>query len=250
MIETSEAMNEVQNDTEGTPESVQEAEVQEETQEQTTQAETEQPQEEAPKEPDNGYSQQYQNWKALREKAERAERERDEAIARLKNTNPQSDQQTQQENYDLGDDDLAEGKHLKHYQTKSEARMRQLEEQVIESKLRTAYPDFDKIVNAETLAMLKDADPELTESLAANPNLYSKAVAAYKSIKRYNLSPNSYQKEKEVVKKNTRKPQSATSVNPQKGNSPLARANEFAQKLTPERKRQIRQEMKEIIRNS
>jgi len=246
MLENEE-LSEVQNESEVTAEFIQETEAQQDNEQTQTEEESQEQKAQIPNQANDPYVDQVQNWRALREKVAQAERERDEALARLNQNQPNT--QTNQESFNIGDDDLAEGKHLKYYYQQSEQKLKQVEEQLIETKLRNAYPDFDSVVNQETLSMLRDADPELTESLAANPNLYSKAVAAYKSIKRYGLSPKSYDKEKEMVKNNSAKPRTVNSLSPQQGNSPLSKANEFAQRLTPERKKQIREEMREIIRN-
>jgi hypothetical protein len=197
---------------------------------------------------DAEYTKHVQNWRALREAREQAERERDEARAQLRQYQPAPRQEQQPLTY--GDDDLIEGKHLKQNQQQIDSRIAQLEGQLIETKLKAAYPDFEEVVNKDTLGMLRDADPELAESLAANPNFYSKAVAAYKSIKRYGLSADKFEREKEKVTINTAKPRTVTSIAPQQGESPLSRANAFANGLTDELKAQMWQEMKDIMRNS
>lgn len=183
-----------------------------------------------------------QNWRALREAKERAERERDEIIAQMQKGSPQQ----QQEELSYNDDDLIEGKHLKQSMSKTDRRIQQLEGQLIEAQIRAKFPDFDKVVTQETLGMLKDTDPELAESLAANRNLYSQAVAAYKSIKRYGLHGNDYVREKETVNTNVSKPRTVTSLSPQQGDSPLTRANAFANGLTDDLKKQLYQEMKDL----
>lgn len=199
---------------------------------------------EKPEEPE--FVKHVNNWKVLREAKERAERERDEALAQLRKGAPQ----TQEEETTFADDDLIEGKHLKKTIGRTDARIRQLEGQLIEAQIRAKYPDFDEVVTTDSLSMLRDTDPELAESLAMNTNLYSQAVAAYKSIKRYGIVPNNYEKEKAVVNKNIAKPRTVTSLSPQQGESPLSRANAFANGLTDDLKKQIWQEMQDIVNNS
>jgi len=203
------------------------------------------------------------DWRKLRDKADKAERERDDAVRRLqesqgdnnRRTSPKQQQQLDDNRHDeefvIGDDDLLEGKHFKSLEKKQSQRIAQLEAQVIESKIRSTYPDFDEVVNNETISMLKDADPELAESIASNRNLHSQAVTAYKSIKRYGFVENKKHNDinKQAIAKNSNKPRTVTSIAPQQGDSPLSRANAFANGLTDELKEQRWKEAKEIIRN-
>jgi len=193
------------------------------------------------------YVKHVNNWRSLREGKERAERERDELLAKMKAMQKGGQEE---EDISFSDDDLIEGKHLKKTMSKTESRIKQLEGQLIEAQIRAKYPDFDKVVTPDTLGMLKDTDPELAESLAMNPNLYSQAIAAYKSIKRYGIADQSYDRDKEVVNKNVAKPRTVTSLNPQQGESPLSRANAFANGLTDDLKKQMWQEMQDIVNNS
>jgi len=194
------------------------------------------------------YTKHVQNWKALRDAREKAERERDEALKLLQQQG--QNQHVKEEQFNISDDDLIEGKHLKYTQRKSEQKIADLEKRLIETQVKAAYPDFDEVVNSDTVRMLRDADPELAESLAANPNMHSQAVAVYKSIKRYGLArPQKYNKDKEKVNTNISKPRSAASLSPQQGESPLSRANAFATELTDDLKAQIWAEMKAAVKN-
>jgi len=200
---------------------------------------------------DSEYVKHVQDWRALREKTERAERERDEAIKMLQQQqNAVYQQQPESKEFNVGDDDLIEGKHLKHQKQDIDQRFAQLEERLIEAHIKTKYPDFDDVVTPETLGMLRDTDPELAESIAANPNIQSKAIAVYKSIKRCGLAkPTSYDRSKEKVNNNFTKPRTVTSISPQQGDSPLSRANAFAEGLTDDVKAQVWKEMQEIMKN-
>ena len=129
----------------------------------TEEAPIEQPKEEPT------YDKNVQNWRSLREKAQKAERERDELLKKLQEQ--QNSHKQQQDDYKPIDDDLASGKDIKRIEKQQAQRIAQLEQQVIESKLKSQYPDFDEVVNQDTLGMLQDVDPELAESLASNPNL-------------------------------------------------------------------------------
>ncbi|MFW6121423.1 MAG: hypothetical protein ACOC80_11070, partial [Petrotogales bacterium] len=192
-----------------------------------------------------------ENWRNLREAKDRAEQEAAELRRLLQErsqTKPQqeSSQQESVEEPQFGDDDLIEGKHLKSYSKKYEKHIQNLEQRLIEQQIKSQYPDFDKVVNKETLEMLRDSDPDLADSIAANPNLMSKANAAYKAIKRAGfIESNTHQKGKEKVQENINKPRPVSSISPQQGKSPLSRANAFAEGLTPELKEQLWKEIKE-----
>lgn len=227
----------LQADTNPTPEIQQnDAEVQQQSQE-TDQQVAQQPQ--ALKE-----SSEERNFRALREKADRIQRERDEALARIKHY--EAAQNVESEALNLGPDDLAEGRHL----NKVENKIRALEHQLMESKLRSQYPDIDSIVNDDNIAILKAKHPELAQTIGANKNLYSQAVAAYTMIKQLGISQDTtYDADKNLAQRNAAKPKPLASVAPQQGDTPLSRANAFANGLTDELKKQLHREMIEAMRN-
>jgi hypothetical protein len=70
-------------------------------------------------------------------------------------------------------------------------------------KLKKQYSDFDEIVNNETLAILDEQEPELSESIAASKDPYKIGVQAYKYIKALNLAQKApeIRRSKEVEKK-------------------------------------------------
>ncbi len=200
------------------------------------------------------------NIRAIREKAERydrVERERDELMRKLQEMemarNPQQAQPKQEEDYTIESDTLVEGKHLSKYDKK----IRQLEDKLkgyeqqsnvtaAEVRLKTLYPDFDKVVSRDNIEQLRASYPELAETLnASSTDIYSKAVSAYTLIKKLGISPNedAYQQDKERALKNAVKPRPLTSISPQQGDSPLSKANAFANGLTDELKAQLRKEM-------
>lgn len=184
------------------------------------------------------------NFRALREKADRIQRERDEALVRLKHY--EASQNVESEALNLGPDDLAEGKHL----NKVENKIRALEQQLMESKLRAQYPDIDSVVNDDTIAILKSKHPELAQTIGANKNLYSQAVTAYTMIKQLGISQDAtYDADKNLAQRNASKPKPLASVAPQQGDTPLSRANAFANGLTDELKKQLHREMIEAMRN-
>jgi len=206
-------------------------------------------------------SENEKNIRVLRQKAERAdraERERDELMRKLQEMetarNPQQTQAQSKpdEDYNIESDTLVEGKHLSKYDKK----IRQLEDKLkgyeqqnnvtaAEVRLKNLYPDFDKVVSRDNIEQLKANYPELAETLnSSSTDIYSKAVSAYTLIKKLGISPeDAYQQDKERAMKNAVKPRPLTSISPQQGDSPLSKANAFANGLTDELKAQLRKEM-------
>jgi hypothetical protein len=200
--------------------------------------------------------QKEKNLRILRERAERIERERDEALNRLQqieNRNKPVEPQEDDLAINIGADDLAEGKHLNKMATK----IKKLEEQIknyqyqsttltAEARLKAEHPDFDKVVSKENIEILKESYPELAMTLQESSNLYTKAKSAYTLIKKLGIhTDENYDKERELVQKNAAKPKPLAAVSPQQGDSPLSRANAFANGLTPELKEQLYKEMLE-----
>lgn len=196
------------------------------------------------------------NFKKLREAKDKAERERDELIRYFKETQQSKEtakEPEEDEEIHLGPDDLAEGKHL----TKVAKKIKKLEEQLksyqqkstavsIETQLKNQYPDFDKVVTSDNLKSLKESYPEIASTISSTTDLYSKAVSAYTLLKKLNIHvEDTYQNERDIVHKNISKPRPLTSVSPQQGDSPLSKANAFANGLTDELKSQLYKEIVE-----
>jgi len=202
--------------------------------------------------PDDEYNQRVQNWRALREKASQAEKlaqEHEELKKRLAQyeNQPQKDQPTEEE-FNLSDDDLVEAKHLKKVEKKIASRyekeLNNIKSEMAESRLRADLPDYYEVVTKDTLGMLKDADPDLAQSILSNPNPVSQAKAAYRAVKMYGFAPtDAHKKQHAKVQANNAKPRPLSSVSPQQGESPLSRANAFAEGLTPDLQKQLWQEM-------
>ena len=206
--------------------------------------------------------------KSFRELAaakKRAERERDEYFARLQEleskpahrqsaTTPK-EQFEEDEEFHLGADDIAEGKHISKVDSRAQKKIKALEERLskyeaktaeerAETALRTKYADFDKVVSHDNVAMLTEAYPELARTLHSTDDLYTKAVSAYTLIKKFGIYQESpFNSEKAVALKNVVKPRPLTSVSPQQGDTALSRANAFANGLTDELKTQLLKEM-------
>lgn len=199
------------------------------------------------------------SFKALREKAERIERERDEAIYRLQQFESQKQQQSESndEDFNLGPDDIAEGKHLSKVSKKIQKLENQLKQyeqksqtQSTESRIKSQFPDFDRVVSKDNIELLNQQYPEIANTLRNSQDLYSTAVSAYTLIKQFGIHQDDlYERDRIMAQKNAAKPKPVASVNPQHGESPLSRANAFANGLTDDLKAQLNKEMIEAMKN-
>lgn len=193
------------------------------------------------------------NFAALRQKAETAERERDAALKRI--------QEIEAQDYNLGPDDLAEGKHLKKIHQNVSNEINKLKEEIqtyrkqsyeaaTEARIKASYHDFDSIVTPDNLSALRDSHPELDATIRSAPDLYAQAVTAYTMIKKLGIAGDKeYAADREKAQTNAYKPRPATSISPQQGDNPLTRANAFADGLTDELKESLRKEMYSAIKN-
>jgi hypothetical protein len=195
------------------------------------------------------------NLTYFRKLADQAARERDDAIRRLQEIERQKEQKVEypDEDITIKDDELVEGKHLAKYVRK----IKQLEEQqrnyiqrttesTAEMRLKAQYPDFDKVMTMDNVQTLSAAYPELAKTINSSNDLYEKASSAYTLIKKfgiYNDQPFEADKQKAIA--NAAKPRPSASVSPQQGDSPMQRANAFANGLTKELKEQLIKEMNE-----
>lgn len=201
--------------------------------------------------PDEDQSPQ-RNFARLREAKERAEYERDEAIRYIQRMQTQhTEQHPASDEKDPAPDDLTERWYVDKKIKSLENQIRQYEQHtqsnVAEARIRSQYNDFDQVVTPETIELLRNTYPEVAQTLHATPDLYSKAVSTYNIIKKFGISRSSNPQaeyEKQLAQRNASKPRSANSVSPQQGETPLNKANEWANGiLTPERKAQLYKEM-------
>ena len=202
---------------------------------------------------------EHPNWRVLREKAERAEREmariqkeRDE-MQKLLESYQTPKPKEEEEEIRINPDELVEGKHLTRYEKKLKKIEQTLAEQAqktqqvtAEARIRSEFPEFDKVVTEETLYILRTQFPELASSINANPDLYSKAKAAHQAIVKLGLAPDS-STEQVILDKNQAKPKPISSIAPGQGSSPLSQANAFANGLTDELKKQLYKEALDAI---
>ena len=198
------------------------------------------------------------NFKALRLEKERLERENFKALKQIEELQRKAQKPDEDMDLEISDDDLFEGKHYKKIQRQLKKQKEDLEQYqaqikmtTTEAKLKAQYSDFDKVVNEETIKRLTQEEPEIADTISSTQNLYSKAVSAYKMIKKLGIYvEDNYAPDRNVVQRNSLRPKASASVSPQQGDSPLTRANEFANGLTPELKKQLWREMEESAKGN
>lgn len=210
------------------------------------------------------------SFKAIREAKEKAERERDFLMQQmLEYQKKQQSEQTQQRqpeappidddiNFDIDEDGLVEGRYVKKVTNKLKNLEKQLknyesqaQQQSIETKIKSEFPDFDKVVSSANVELLNSQFPEVARTLRDTNDLYSKAVSAYNVMKKFGIhrdDPHLEQRVKALT--NTQKPKPLASMSPQQGESPLSKANAFANGLTEDLKAHLRKEMSMARRNS
>lgn len=216
--------------------------------------------------PVNRVGPQQENFRILRERAEKAEREKEEYARKMAEIEARNKPVVQQEtdedlDFNIGADDIAEGKHL----TKVGRKIKQLEEKIKQADrareelrqqaesnaviagIKADFPDIDKVVNADTMELLRQKAPHLEKTIRSSTDLYSKAAAAYQAIKDMGLYVDEgYMADKEKVQKNMAKPRTTASVSGT--SSPLSQADIYANGLTPELKDRLHKEMIEAIK--
>jgi len=213
------------------------------------------------------------NFVEMRKKLEREQREKEElrrkneeAMQIIRNIEAQKQQQQEAPKEEpipeinLGDDDdlvevktvkaiLANQKRLEKKLAESEKKSYQM---TAEARLKANYPDWEKVISDENLERLKESDPDLMASIQYNPDPYSQYAAAYKAIKRQGIyQEDKYAADRQKAEENANKPRPLTSVSPQQGDSPLSKANAFANApLTDEVKKRYWKEMQEAMKRS
>lgn len=200
---------------------------------------------------------QERNFARLREARERAEYERDQALRYIQEIEAQKAQSAEPEDStNWESDEFVEAKAVNKKIKNLENKLRQYENQtsyqMTEARLKSQYQDFDKVVNNNTVAALREAYPEIAESLHQTPDLYNKAVSTYNIIKKFGLVESDKSlMDKAQVARNANKPKPSNSVSPQAGDSPLSKANDFANGfLTEDRKSQLWAEIQAARRTS
>ena len=232
--------------------------VEETTQEQEVPVEQEASQEQ-PQEQPKQESEGDKNWRELRQRADQYQRERDEAyriLQQLENDKRSQMKQVQpnykdeDDDFNIADDDLVEGKHVKKLFKRLEKKLDSSNEASLEMQLLQKYPDMNDVVSHENVEILNRTYPELAETLAKNPDFKKKAIAAYTAIKSMGIyKEKNYSEDALKMQQNVTKPKSINTVAQQKPTNPLSYANSFSSPMTQEMKDALYREMLEKSRS-
>ncbi len=202
-----------------------------------------------------------------RMRADRAERERDEMMKYMMSMQQPQKQQIQPaveqdslDRFSMDDESLVEGKvikdlvseirNLKSMVKGYEQKHQRTDEQTIEMRLRSQYPDINKVLTQDNIDQFAQINPDLAETIGQTKDKFKQAKLAYEMIKQYGI----YQEEtmlqdKLQAKKNSVKPRPLTSISPTQADTPMSKVNSFANApLTTELKNQLRKEMEEAIK--
>lgn len=195
-----------------------------------------------------------QNFRAMRERAEAAERGRQEAerrsseLERIIRSNMSSNQPSQKlqiadDDDDLGisDDSYIEGKDFKRYvkTLKQEVRSTRKQQEethqmyalsLAELKLNSKYNDFSKVVNDDSLNRLKNEKPPVYRSIMSNPDIAERGETAYEFLKN-DSSIDIYANENKRLEENRKKPGSAATTDAQVADTPLARIGDYDRRV-------------------
>jgi len=143
---------------------------------------------------------QERNWRAMRQRQEELERDmrrKDEMIEKLvslqstpKSFVPEEPEEPEEEFATYGKAKKAASKVV----APLEKRIQELESKLVAQKqadlmhdLRRKYPDFEDVVNAETLSLFEEKEPELATSIAETKDAYKMSIQTYKYIKALKL---------------------------------------------------------------
>lgn len=190
------------------------------------------------------------NFKALRQSAERAERERDEALRLLRERDLRDREQQGRTNvtpisddFDLAEDGYVEPKHVKRVLQETRAVRKELADykqktarELQEMMLYKQHPDIDNIVTPENIELLKELKPAYARQLSelyAQERIYEAGDLAYSYLNDLGIikpknTPKDYSADKARAHINTTKPKPMVSGTTVKNESPLARANAYA----------------------
>lgn len=209
-----------------------------------------------------------ESFRDVRAAKEKAERERDALMQQMLNMQRQQYQQPEKPqqqvveeepdiDFDIDPDSLVEGKHVKKLAAAYKSMQKQMREYqnqtqavTVEARIRATYPDFEKVVSQENIAILNEQYPEVAATLRDTPDMFNKAATAYSVIKNFGIhKQTALAPERAKAIANSQKPRPLASVSPQQGDSPLSKANAFANGMTDELKEQLRKEMFTARRN-
>lgn len=213
-----------------------------------------------------------ESFQEMRQRNDKLQKERDEAVGTLKQIEEYTlqqqrqyqQQQQQQQQYEAppvpdfpeySDDDIIEGRHLKSeinrikqevskYKKDQDQWLAVQRENSIAASLRSQHSDFDKVMTYENIKKLRELKPEIATALHQTPDIYVKASSTYTILKEMGIyKEDQVHPDHQRAQINSMKPRPVASVSPQRGDSPLSHANAFSADLTETDKRKIYNDM-------
>jgi hypothetical protein len=231
------------------------------TEQETQQEDTQQEQNTEATQQKQAQSDKEYNFRAIRERAEAAERRAQELErmiqANMSQNQPSQKIQVEEDDYGIDDDTYLEGRHFKKYaktlKGELESTKKQLQEfqqqsslTIAENRLKSQFNDFNKVVTKENLEKLASTKPHLYRSILSTQDMYDKGAAAYDIIKSAGLVKEEYKEEDKRLQDNRSKPRSAAGSPGQSADTPLTRVGDYDRRiLTPERKEQLRRQVQQ-----
>jgi len=210
-------------------------------------------------------AQRRENLKNMRLINERLEWERNEALRLLEQERAAKQKQQEVEVDDSGidEEDYTSKKHVKKIVNNTlnkttrtlEEKISQLENKLVEQKLSSQLPGFEKVITDNNLKKLAERFPHHIRNLSYSPNYEDRVKSAYDLITMLGIDKEEdTQRQSDLnrqrIVNNVSRVKAAATVNPNSGSQGLKAQNSFSEELTPERKAQIWREMQEIKRKN
>ena len=193
----------------------------------------------APPAPEREYNQDFRNLRTAKERLEYENRELQARIKRI-----EDEKKKQQDAY--APDDLVERSYVDQQLSETKKEMQRMS---AEYRLKSNYPDFDKVVNESTIAKLKEKNATIAAAIGQVPDTYSQAAAAYEAIKSMGIyEVDIYSAEREQAQENANKPRPLQSIAPQKGDSAVSTSAAFGEAMTDDRRKQVWREMQHYMK--
>ena len=142
-------------------------------------------------------SAQEKNWKAMRKRQDDLERElrkKEEMLEKFMTMSLEKQKPVVHEEPEEPDDEFIPKGKVKSVAKRAvepleqrikdlESRLESQRQQDLMSSLKSKYADFDEVVNAESLALLEQTEPELAQTIVSSGDPYKMGVTAYKFLK-------------------------------------------------------------------
>lgn len=163
----------------------------------------------------------------LREEKNRLEREKIELANRLK-------QLEESQKAALDPEDLVQRRYV---DQQTQEVKKEVQKIAAEYKIKMQYPDFDKVVNDETISALREKYPSLAITIGQTyeRDQFNGSAAAYEAIKNMGLYVDDvYAQDRERAQLNSNKPKPVQAVSPGKQGSPIATASAYANDINNE----------------